>query len=193
MSAAVPPRPRSELFCLAGLVLTAFLAHCQQPEKARSLAPFVPSPQVVVDRMLEAAELKPGDILYDLGSGDGRVVITAAQRFRAKAVGVEISDTLVRQTREKIRQSGLESRVQIVHGHLLEVGLSPADVVTLYLLTSSNEQLRPNLERFLKPGSRVVSHDFQIRGWEPERIETAFVHNRQHTIYVYKMPPKKKK
>lgn len=193
MSAGVPPRPRSDFRWLAGLILPAAAVYCQQPERALSLAPFVPSPQVVVERMLEAAGVKPGDTIYDLGSGDGRIVITAAQKFRAKAVGVEISEALVRQTRERIKQEGLEGRVQIVHGHLLELDLSPADVVTLYLLTSSNEQLRPNLERYLKPGARVVSHDFQMRGWEPDKIETAFVHNRQHTIYVYKMPPKKKR
>jgi len=142
--------------------------------------------------MLEAAEIKPGETVYDLGSGDGRVVITAAQRFQAKAVGVEINEPLVRQARERVKQLGLDNRVQIVHGHLLEVDLSPADVVTVYLLTSSNEQLRPNFEKYLKPGSRVVSHDFQVRGWEPVRVEKATVHNREHTIYVYRMPPKKK-
>lgn len=191
MSAAIRPRPRSSFLLLAGLVLPG-AALCQQSDKARSLAPFVPSPQLVVDRMLEAAEIKPGETVYDLGSGDGRVVITAAQRFQAKAVGVEINEPLVRQARERVKQLGLDNRVQIVHGHLLEVDLSPADVVTVYLLTSSNEQLRPNFEKYLKPGSRVVSHDFQVRGWEPVRVEKATVHNREHTIYVYRMPPKKK-
>ncbi len=138
--------------------------------------------------MLIASGLKPGETLYDLGSGDGRIVITAAQKYGAKAVGVEISEPLVRTANENIRHAGLEARASIIRGHLLDVDLSEADVVTLYLLTSSNEQLRPNLEKYLKPGARVVSHDFQIRGWKPVKVERAMAHSREHTIYVYRMP-----
>ena len=133
--------------------------------------------------------LKPGETLYDLGSGDGRIVITAARKYGVKAVGVEISERLVRTANENIKRAGVEARVRIVQGHLLDVDLSEADVVTLYLLTSSNDQLRPNLEKYLKPGARVVSHDFQIRGWKPAKVERALAHNREHTIYVYRMPP----
>jgi len=140
--------------------------------------------------MLISSGLKPGETLYDLGSGDGRIVITAAQKYGAKAVGVEISERLVRTANENIKRAGVEARARIVQGHLLDVDLSEADVVTLYLLTSSNDQLRPNLEKYLKPGARVVSHDFQIRGWKPVRVERALAHNRQHTIYVYRMPPR---
>jgi len=134
--------------------------------------------------------LKPGETLYDLGSGDGRIVITAAQKYGARAVGVEISERLVRTANENIKRAGVEARARIVQGHLLDVDLSDADVVTLYLLTSSNDQLRPNLEKYLKPGARVVSHDFQIRGWKPTKVERALAHNREHTIYVYRMPPR---
>lgn len=138
--------------------------------------------------MLIASGLKPGETLYDLGSGDGRIVITAAQKYGAKAVGVEISEPLVRAANENIKNAGLEARARIIQGHLLDVDLSEADVVTLYLLTSSNEQLKPNLEKYLKPGARVVSHDFQIRGWKPVKVERAMAHSREHTIYVYRMP-----
>ena len=134
--------------------------------------------------------LKPGETLYDLGSGDGRIVIAAAQKYGARAVGVEISERLVRTANENIQRAGMEARVRIVQGHLLDVDLSEAYVVTLYLLTSSNDQLRPNLEKYLKPGARVVSHDFQIRGWKPSKVERALAHNREHTIYVYRMPPR---
>jgi predicted RNA methylase len=138
--------------------------------------------------MLIASGLKPGETLYDLGSGDGRIVITAARQFGAQAVGVEISEQLVRTANENIKSAGMEARARIVQGSLLEVDLSDADVVTLYLLTASNDQIKPNLEKYLKPGARVVSHDFQIRGWKPLKVARAMAHNREHTIYVYRMP-----
>jgi cyclopropane fatty-acyl-phospholipid synthase-like methyltransferase len=144
----------------------------------------------VVEQMLIVSGLKPGETLYDLGSGDGRIVIAAARSFGASAVGVEISEKLVRTANENIKQAGLAANAKIIQGSLLEVDLSGADVVTLYLLTSSNDQLKPNLEKYLKPGARVVSHDFQIRGWKPARVERVLAHNREHTIYVYRMPPK---
>jgi len=173
----------------AALALTAFLAAAGRWQ-VESLAPFVPSPQVVVDRMLQAAGLKPGETVYDLGAGDGRIVITAAQKFRARGVGVELSPALVKEANRQIRDLGLQDRVKIIHGDLLEVDLQPADVVTLYLLTSSNERLKPKLERSLKPGARVVSHDFTMPGWKPSRVEKVEANNRTHTIYVYEMPPK---
>jgi cyclopropane fatty-acyl-phospholipid synthase-like methyltransferase len=144
----------------------------------------------VVEQMLIVSGLKPGETLYDLGSGDGRIVIAAARSFGASAVGVEISEKLVRTANENIKQAGLAAHAKIIQGSLLEVDLSDADVVTLYLLTSSNDQLKPNLEKYLKPGARVVSHDFQIRGWKPARVERVLAHNREHTIYVYRMPPR---
>ncbi len=155
------------------------------------LAPFVPSPQIVVDRMLEAGDVHQGDMVYDLGCGDGRIVITAAQQFKAKGVGVELSDQLARQARDQVQRMGLQNRVSIVQGDLLDVDLKPADVVTLYLLTDANERLKPILEKSLHPGARVVSHDFAMRGWKPDRIEEVIASRRTHTIYVYLMPPKR--
>jgi cyclopropane fatty-acyl-phospholipid synthase-like methyltransferase len=156
-----------------------------------SLAPYVPSPQVVVDKMLEAADLKAGETVYDLGCGDGRIVITAAEKFKAKGVGVELSPKLVREAKDQVEQRGLQDRITIIHGNLLDVDVTPADVVTLYLLTTSNERLKPVFEKCLRRGARVVSHDFVMRGWKPARVEKVHANNRTHTIYVYEMPPKK--
>jgi len=152
------------------------------------LAPYVPSPQPVVERMLAAADLKPGETVFDLGCGDGRVLITAAKKFGARAVGVELSPKLAQAANEQIRAEGLENQVKVIQGDLMEADLSSADVVTIYLLTHSNDQLRPRLERLLKRGARVVSHDFQVRGWKPVRVEKLEVHRRMHSIYVYQMP-----
>lgn len=183
-------RTRFQLALLVVLPIALASPSLAQPRGVERLAPYVPSPQVVVERMLEAADVKPGDLVYDLGCGDGRIVITAAREFKAKGVGVELSPELARQAQEQVKKSGLQNRVTIIQGNLLEVDLKPADVVTLYLLTSSNEQLKPILEKSLRAGARVVSHDFLMRGWEPVRIEKVQATNRIHTIYVYQMPPK---
>jgi SAM-dependent methyltransferase len=182
---------RTRFSVAASLALAlAGVAAAQRPSGER-LAPFVPSPQVVVERMLEAADLKPGETVYDLGCGDGRILITAARQFKAKAVGVELSPDLVRDARDQVRKMGLQNRVTIEQGNLLDVDLHGADVVTLYLLTESNERLKPIFERSLHRGARVISHDFQIRGWQPAVVEEVEATNRLHKIYVYLMPPKK--
>jgi protein-L-isoaspartate O-methyltransferase len=156
-----------------------------------SLAPYVVSPQEIVDRMLELADLKPGEKLYDLGSGDGRILITAVVRFKAKAVGVEISDDLVASTNDRIRRLGLDNDARVIHGNFLDTDLSPADVVTLYLATDANEMLRPNLEKYLRNGARVVSHDYRVPGWKPKLVDRDPL-SHGHIIYLYEMPPKKK-
>jgi protein-L-isoaspartate O-methyltransferase len=160
-------------------------------QQAERLAPFVPSPQIVVERMLELADLKPGETVYDLGCGDGRILITAAREFKAKAVGVELSDPLVQQAREQVKRLGLENRVTVVEGDLMHSDLRSADVVTVYLLTEANDQLKPLFEKSLHRGARIVSHDFKIRGWKPERVDQVVVSGRTHKIYVYVMPPTK--
>src|SRR5712671_4463436 len=143
-----------------------------QDFSGENLAPFLPSPQLVVEHMLDAARIKPGETVYDLGSGDGRVVITAAQKYKANAVGIEISEILCQSTIKRVKALGLGSQVTIVHDSAMRVDLSPADVVTIYLLTSSNARLRPNLEKYLKPGARVVSLNFGMPEWKATRIET---------------------
>lgn len=179
---------------LAAAVCLAGLAWCQPSAvkkfRQESLAPFVPSPPAVVEKMLEAAEVKPGEIVYDLGCGDGRIPITAVRKYKARGVCVELSPELARRTAERIRELGLQDRIQIIEGNLLETDLHRADVVTLYLLTSSNEKLKPKLESSLRRGARVVSHDFIIPGWQANRVEKVQASGRTHTIYVYQMPPK---
>ncbi len=158
-----------------------------RPTYTNRLAPYVPSPQQIVDRMLEAANLKPGEVLYDLGCGDGRVLISAAQKYRAKAVGIELSEPLVKEATDRVKKLKLDDQITILQGDLMKVDLNPADVVIIYLETSANDKLRPNLEKYLKPGARVVSHDFEVRGWKPVHVETLDAYNRAHKIYVYEM------
>ena len=172
---------------LLGLTFAFVCSSSAQDFGSEDLAPYLPSPQVVVEKMLEAARIKPGEYVYDLGSGDGRIVITAAQKFKANAVGIEISDVLCKSTLKKINTLGLASQVKIINGNALKVDLSPADVVTLYLLTSSNARLKPNLEKYLKPTSRVISLNFGMPGWKVARVETVRVDRQTHTIYVYEM------
>ena len=154
---------------------------------AENLAPYIPTPQLVVEKMLEAAHLKPGDVVYDLGAGDGRIVITAAQEFGARAVGVEILPDVCDKARERIKSLGLDDKVTIIQNSALRVDLSPADVVTLYLLTSSNERLKPNLEKYLKPGARVVSNQFPVKGWKASAVVHVKTGNMDNPIYVYEM------
>lgn len=175
---------------LALLAVTVPFAAAQQNQifDPRTLAPYVPTPDAVVDQMLRAAEVTGKDVLYDLGSGDGRILFSAAEGFGAKAVGIEINETLCRQTELRARELGVEDRVSVIQQDVFDVDLSPATVVTVYLLSSSNDKLKPKLEAELKPGSRVVSHDFQFRGWLPEKtVEAAVDGPRKHRVYVYRM------
>ena len=150
--------------------------------------PFVPSPEVVIRRMLQLADVRENEVVYDLGCGDGRVLIIAAKEFGARAVGIEIRRDLYEQCLKRIRDLGLEDRVKVYHGNFFEYDLSDADVVTLYLLTSVNERLRPKLERELRPGTRVVSHDFEVPGWRPIIIEDLYEEWRSHKLYLCKVP-----
>jgi SAM-dependent methyltransferase len=135
------------------------------------IAPFVPTPPEVVSRILELAEIKPGDVLYDLGSGDGRIVVAAAKRFGIRAVGFEIDPVLVKDSRQIIERAGLEELVEIREQDIRAVDFSPASVVTMYLYPAANLRLRPLLMRDLRPGSRVISHDFDMGSWRPDRVE----------------------
>lgn len=151
--------------------------------------PYVPTPQDIVDKMLELAKVTSDDVVYDLGSGDGRIVITAAQKYCAHAVGVEINPDLYRQSSERIKELGLGDRAHIQCEDMFNVSLHRATVVTLYLLTSFNEKLRPKLERELHPGVRVVCHDFHIPGWDPEKVVDVTSRNGlPHKLYLYVRP-----
>jgi len=174
----------------AGLATASLPAAAQSPKYANKLAPYVASPGHVVDRMLEMANIRPGETLYDLGSGDGRILIAAVQKYKVKAVGVEISPKLVAKAETSIAKAGLESQARVIQGDLLDVDFTGADVVTIYLATPLNEQLRPHLEKYLKPGARVVSHDYAIPGWKPAKVDKT-EGNHSHLIYLYEMPPSK--
>src|SRR5918996_1918465 len=152
--------------------------------------PFVPTPPVVVDRMLEVARVKNGDVIYDLGSGDGRIIIQAAKRYGVKGVGIEIDPDLVRKAQDEASKEKVDHLVEFRAQDAFTVDVSPATVITLYMLTEFNAKLRPILERQLKPGSRVVSHDFEIQGWVPDRVERIkgnFIHD--HTIFLFEIGP----
>ena len=159
----------------------------QQFGAMENLAPDIPTPQTVVDKMLEAGRVKPGDVVYDLGSGDGRILIAAARDFGARAVGVEILPDLCDRARKRVKALGLDDKVRVVQGSVLRVDLSPADVVTMCLLTVSNERMKPILERSLKPGARVVSNEFPIKGWKVADAVHVREGSMDHTIYVYTM------
>lgn len=171
----LPNRPLRIVFQCALLAVASSALLLAEPVQSQEpttedlkdrLAPFVPSPENVVDAMLDLARAGKDDRVYDLGSGDGRIVIRAAEKYRAEAVGVEIDDDLYKKSSARIQELGLENRAKILHMNMYKVDLKPATVVTLYLLTSVNERLKPILERDLRSGARVVTHDFKIPGWE---------------------------
>ncbi len=153
------------------------------------IVPYVPTPPEVVQKMLELAKVDQTDTVYDLGSGDGRIVIMAAEKFGARAVGVELDPDLYKQSEDRIKQMGLDKRAEIIHEDFFNVNIRHATVVTLYLLTSVNERLKPILEKQLRSGARVVSHDFQMPGWQPEKAEEVVDKNGlSHKIYLYVRP-----
>jgi Ribosomal protein L11 methylase len=153
----------------------------------KKIVPFVPSPQEVVDKMVELASVKKGDVVYDMGSGDGRIVIAAAKKG-ARAVGFEIDGDLVKESRENIRKAGVQNLAEIRQQDILTVDFSPASVVTMYLLPDVNLKLKPNLLSQLKPGSRVVSHSFDMGDWKADKVER--VDGR--TVYFWVIPAKKR-
>jgi len=180
----------------AGLILAGLLAvaHGQTVDSILDEIPFVPTPMEVVDRMLEMAEVNRGDVVYDLGSGDGRIVIRAAKKFGARGVGIEMDRQLVESARAKAKEEGVDHLVEFRVEDALKVDISPATVVTLYMLPWFNAKMRPIFERQLTPGARVVAHDYDIEGWTPARVEKlSTIENKvggarhQHIIYLWRM------
>ena len=155
-----------------------------------SIAPYLASPMPVVRRMLMLAEVKPGEIVYDLGCGDGRIVITAAKEFGAYGVGIEIRRDLALKAMKAVEEAGLTDRVKIINANFFDIDISEADVVTLYLTTTANMKIKPKLERELKPGARVVSHEYEIPGWTPVLIDEFMEDSRYrfltHKIWLYR-------
>jgi SAM-dependent methyltransferase len=155
----------------------------------KQLAPSVGTPERAVDKMLEVANLKRGETLYDLGCMDGRILIAAAQRYQVNAVGIELSERYARKAAEAAKRAGLQDRIKVIHGDFMKTDLSGANVVTLYLATAANETLRPNLERYLKPNTRVISYDYAIPGWKAiDTFDTRGYVGDTHVIYLYEVP-----
>ena len=160
-----------------------------QTGDAEKLAPYYPTPETIVDKMLRLGGLKAGEKMYDLGSGDGRIVIVAAQKFHAEAVGVELDKDLCKQSAAKILKLGLEKNAHIVNGDLLKQNYSSADLVTVYLLPDAvNNKVQPLLDTQLKKGARIVAKDFDFRNWTPEKVENIADdgEGRSHTLYLYR-------
>lgn len=149
---------------------------------------YVPTPNMVVEEMLKVANVGKDDIVYDLGCGDGRIVITAAQKLGARGVGIDIDPQRIQEANQNAQQAGVRDRVQFLQQDLFETDLSQASVVTLYLLPSLNLKLRPKLLRELKPGTRIVSHNFSMGDWKPDRVVDVWVPGRSHKVYLWVVP-----
>jgi protein-L-isoaspartate O-methyltransferase len=171
------------------LVLASILAlSLFAQDKTEKLAPYYPTPETIVEKMLRFGEVKPGEKVYDLGSGDGRIVIMAAKKFKANAVGVEFDDGLWKQSSERIAKLGLTANARIIHGDLLLQDYSDADLLTVYLLPMSNDKVTPILEKQLKKGTRIVAHDFEFSAWKPEKIQDIDDDGdgRSHRLFLYR-------
>jgi SAM-dependent methyltransferase len=179
---------RQFLAGLGALGVSGFVGAAEQAAPLRGPdVIFVPTPNEIVDTMLRMAAVTPKDTVYDLGCGDGRIVITAAQKFGARGVGIDIDPDRIAEATENAKKAGVANRVRIVRGDLFEADIRPATVVTLYLLTDLNLKLRPKLLKELNPGTRVVSHAFSMGDWAPER--TAEVQGTN--VYLWRIPPRK--
>lgn len=188
-------KPRcSRTLAVTLIVITGALAGVARSQGPREEIPFVPTPVEVIDRMLELAEVKKGDVVYDLGSGDGRIVIRAAQKYGVKAVGIEMDQLLLAKARKDATAAGVSHLVEFRAEDALQADLSRATVVTLYMLPWFNEAMKPSFKKYLKPGSRIVAHDFGIEGWEPDKsikLPTPELKGKSylhyHTIYLWRM------
>ena len=158
---------------LALLFSIAAAISAQEQPAPRPGIPFVPTRQAIVDAMLRLARVGPDDVVYDLGSGDGRVVIIAAQKYGARGVGVELQPRLVEMSRKLAQEGEVADRVRFVEGDLFTADISEATVVTLYLSPSMNQRLLPRLRAELRPGTRIVSHQFRLGSWQPDETVTA--------------------
>ena len=171
----------------SGLLLLAAFVLSAQDGKIESLAPYYATPEVVVDRMLKLGGLQAGEKMFDLGSGDGRIVIQAARKYKADATGVELDDALVKASMARIKRLGLADLARIIHGDLLKQDYSSADLLTVYLLPIANEKLMPILEKQLKKGARIVSHNTEFSPWIPAKVDT--IENdgegHSHRLYLY--------
>jgi precorrin-6B methylase 2 len=182
---------------VAGLVLQSLPAVAQPAQnfedEGKKIVPYVPTPQEVVERMLELAQVKKGDVVYDLGSGDGRIVVTAAKKYGVRAIGFEIDPERIKESADNIKKAGVGHLVEIRQQDIRTVDLSPASVLTMYLLPEVNLMIRPTIWKQMKPGSRVVSHDFDMGDWKPLKTENIKDGSSwDHTLYLWHVEAGKK-
>ncbi|CAN5741342.1 hypothetical protein BH18ACI4_BH18ACI4_03180 [soil metagenome] len=172
------------------LVFASLLAvvHGQEQQAKKFDVPYVPTPQSVVDAMLSLAAVNKNDVVYDLGCGDGRIVITAAKKYGARGVGIDIDPERIKEANANAKQAGVSDRVKFIEQDLFQTDFQEASVVTLYLLPNINLKLRPKLLSELKAGARVVSHAFDMGDWKPDKTESV---DGDRTIYFWIIPEKK--
>ncbi len=182
---AVIPRVARLVVLLAGVAACTSAAAID--DQRPTLAPYIPTPQDVVDRMLEVAQVTNKDTVFDLGCGDGRIVVTAAKKFGARGVGIDIDKDRISESRRNARDAGVASLVRFEQGDILNADVSTATVVTLYLVSSSNLRLRPILTKQLPPGARIVSHAFGMGDWQPDKVDR-FTDSRgdERVIYLWR-------
>jgi len=153
---------------------------------APDLAPWVPTPMEIAEKMLALAQVTKSDIVYDLGCGDGRIVILAAKKYHAHGVGVDIVPQRIKECHIGARKAAVQKLVKFILGDATKVDVSDCTVLCLYLLTESNELLRPKLEKELRPGTRIVAHDYRVPGWKPKKVvEVKDKQGKEHTLYLY--------
>lgn len=172
------------------LILAAVVAASAQTPAKEPDVPYVPTPEKVVAEMLKVGKVKKEDVLYDLGSGDGRIVITAAKKFGTRGTGIELLPSLVREARENAQKAGVSQLAKFVEGDIFEANISDATVVTLYLLPAVNMKLRPKLLE-LRPGTRIVSHNYDMEDWKPEKTIKLNLSDGEHTVFYWVVPPRK--
>ena len=170
--------------CLLFMTLLALLPEQSQAQQLD--VPFIPTPQAVVDKMLEMAKVGPKDFLVDLGSGDGRILVTAAKRFGARGYGVDLNVALIVVAEGNAREAGVADKVQFAQKDLFKTDISKASVLTLYLGWDMNLRVRSKIFQEMKPGSRVVSHGFDMGDWKPDRMEIVA----GKSVYLWTVPPK---
>jgi len=174
---------------LAAVLVVAVVAGAQTPTKQPEV-PYVPTHEKIVAEMLKVANVKKGDVLYDLGSGDGRIVITAAKQFGTRGVGIDIDPERIKEANENARKAGVTDRTKFILGDIFEADFREATVVTMYLLQEVNMRLRPKLLRDLRPGTRVVSHNYDLGDWKPRRTIKMAMPDGDHWVYFWVVPPR---
>jgi len=183
---------RSPVPILALLLAAAVAASAQTPSTPKEPdVPYVPTHEKIVAEMLKVAKVKKTDVLYDLGSGDGRIVITAAKKFGTRGTGIELLPQLVREARDNAEKAGVSELAKFVEGDIFEANIADATVVTLYLLPAVNMRLRPKLLE-LRPGTRIVSHNYDLGDWKPEKTIKLNLADGEHTVYYWVVPTRKK-